>query len=155
MDVHEERQPATGRSVGRRQQKTPDLHAVEGSPCDRLQIADHGVSQLGIDIADRRRASAGDVEQLEVAHRTRVDALVREPPTIVADADVERVEWTVDALGFAIRDGHADDRLLEHVIGAGEGAVVRFQINRSAVARPHELVHPGVVEAEDARRPSR
>src|SRR5947199_4395863 len=53
---------------------------------------------------------------------------------------------------MSVRNPYALDRLIEHMLAATERAVVRFEVDRFAVARPHVLVYPGVVHAEGTHR---
>ena len=153
VNVDQQRQRAALRPTRRRQQQTPDLHAVERSPADRFQLAKRAIVQLRIDVGQFRRAPARRVHHEHVAHRPAFRRLEREPPAVIRKA--RRVVHCVpghETLAAAICERHARDRLIEHVLAASERAVVGFEVDRLAVLRPHELVHPRIVHRKSAHR---
>src|SRR6185436_6220179 len=153
VDVDEHRQAHAARlPVGRSEEQTPDLHAVEGAPAHRLELAEGELAQLRVDLGEPRRLSRRGVHDEDIAHGAAFDGAVREALAVAAQRQrVVDGDAGGDLLWAAAVDRHAHDRLLEHLAALAEGAVVGVQVDGAAVARPYPLVHPRVAERQDAR----
>ena len=146
----------SGRPSGRREQQSPDFHAVERLPLDRFEIAEGEIVQLGIDVGQLHAAAVRGIEDEDVAHRSAVDGAVRDTAAVVAERDrVVDAGAGGDALRFAAVDRQAHQRLFEHLLRGGERPLVCFVVDCRAVARPDEVVHPRAVVLQHARRAAR
>src|SRR5712692_11195633 len=90
---------------------------------------------------------------MDVAHGPPLDGAIGEAAAVRAEADGVVDRGAADgAFGATVLHPYPDDRLLEHLLAGGEGPLVRFEVDRLAVARPGEVVDPRAVRLQHSRR---
>jgi hypothetical protein len=135
----------------RERSPAPNLHAVEGTPLDRFEIAECQIAKLGIDFGELRVAPTGKIANKNVPHRTRIDATICEPRPVARDR--QRIVRRSSARHYFRTCGlrpDADDRLLKHVFTAPVRSIARKQVNGFAVPGPRDIADPRIVESVTA-----